>query len=388
MVERKINIDLREALRDLRALGDKLQQSQRALRGLKKEGTTTQQSVTLDTGKMTASFALLGAVAGGAMAAMISNSPLLATQVAQLTFQFNLLFMTLGNALAPVLQPLVDWLISALKWFQSLPAPVQEFISLSIALTAAVSALALAVMALSTVSLPLIAIVVGVGAAIAAVITVWRNWGRIMDWAREHMALFVGIVGLLTVALGPIVLLILGVMAVIKNWGAIVEWFGGVWTAFLGGLGQAGAFMQELIDSGVQVFRGVINSISAWINEWIIAPINAVLVALRNIKIGGAQPFSWVGQLPEIPQFAAGTMNVPQDMLAMVHKGEIIIPRSFAEDIRRGNASGMGGGMQVTINIQSPVVRQDSDLEAIARQVEEAVTQQLLHKLQRQTSWR
>jgi hypothetical protein len=42
---------------------------------------------------------------------------------------------------------------------------------------------------------------------------------------------------------------------------------------------------------------------------------------------------------PTIPKFDVGAWNVPEDMLATVHKGEIVIPTSFAEGVRSAAAS-------------------------------------------------
>jgi hypothetical protein len=44
--------------------------------------------------------------------------------------------------------------------------------------------------------------------------------------------------------------------------------------------------------------------------------------------------------------FAVGTPEIPRDMVAQVHKGETIIPESFADSIRSGELSLSGGGAQ------------------------------------------
>lgn len=51
--------------------------------------------------------------------------------------------------------------------------------------------------------------------------------------------------------------------------------------------------------------------------------------------------------------FAVGTPTVPRDMFTQVHKGETIIPETFADSIRRGDLSlsGPGGGGQGGIQI-------------------------------------
>jgi hypothetical protein len=45
-----------------------------------------------------------------------------------------------------------------------------------------------------------------------------------------------------------------------------------------------------------------------------------------------------------INSFAVGSFNVPSDQLAKVHQGEIIVPRTMSESIRRGDAALVGAG--------------------------------------------
>jgi hypothetical protein len=49
-----------------------------------------------------------------------------------------------------------------------------------------------------------------------------------------------------------------------------------------------------------------------------------------------------------ISSMAVGTTNVPSDMLAQIHQGEILIPKSFAQGIRQGDISISGGHKQAT----------------------------------------
>jgi hypothetical protein len=50
------------------------------------------------------------------------------------------------------------------------------------------------------------------------------------------------------------------------------------------------------------------------------------------------------GAVMAFDSFATGTDYVPNDMLANIHQGEMIIPRREADAIRGGGISGDGGG--------------------------------------------
>jgi hypothetical protein len=69
-------------------------------------------------------------------------------------------------------------------------------------------------------------------------------------------------------------------------------------------------------------------------------------------KVGGQTVgFSWaglgLGKLP-IPSFAVGALNIPSDTLAMVHKGEMIVPAASAQGLR--NLGGNGGSGQSIVH--------------------------------------
>ena len=58
--------------------------------------------------------------------------------------------------------------------------------------------------------------------------------------------------------------------------------------------------------------------------------INAV-IEKANSLIGGVNVVTGkigIPAIPEIPKLAVGIMDVPQDMLAVIHKGEAVIPAS------------------------------------------------------------
>ena len=71
--------------------------------------------------------------------------------------------------------------------------------------------------------------------------------------------------------------------------------------------------------------------------------------------------------------FDVGTISVPQDMPAIVHQGETIIPRTFAEGIRSGELSLVGGKgsassgqpVYISINVAGSVVTENELVDVI-----------------------
>jgi hypothetical protein len=56
-----------------------------------------------------------------------------------------------------------------------------------------------------------------------------------------------------------------------------------------------------------------------------------------------------------VPGYAAGAVNIPQTQAAIVHKGETIVPASFAEGLRSGELTLGRGGGGVVISITAPI---------------------------------
>jgi len=100
-------------------------------------------------------------------------------------------------------------------------------------------------------------------------------------------------------------------------------------------------------------------------------PVAASLLAQN--KVLTAISLATVAAAAIAGSFAVGSPNIPNDMLAQVHKGETIIPATFAESIRRGDLSLSGGGGgsfgDVNIFIQGGINPGGASVEEMAEQL-------------------
>lgn len=95
-------------------------------------------------------------------------------------------------------------------------------------------------------------------------------------------------------------------------------------------IGKAAAIFNITLDTA----RGSIAAYQALAPIPIVGPGLGAAAAAAVIAYGAEQMSKVKGS-----SFAVGTDNVPQDQLATVHKGEIIVPATFSEAIRSGDLS-------------------------------------------------
>lgn len=76
-----------------------------------------------------------------------------------------------------------------------------------------------------------------------------------------------------------------------------------------------------------------------------------------------------------------GSYNIPQDQIGMVHKGEIIVPKTFAEGIRKGELS-LGSGSQsnqssivVNLNVAGSVATENEIIDVVYRGIQKGIAQ-------------
>lgn len=111
--------------------------------------------------------------------------------------------------------------------------------------------------------------------------------------------------------------------------------FTNAWNGVKAVFSTGGKIFTGIKDGIVSAFKNIVNAIIKGINRVIKIPfdgINTVLSKIRNISIAGQKPFKGLIstiKVPKIPTLNVGTNYVPDDTLAMIHKGEAVIPKKF-----------------------------------------------------------
>jgi tape measure domain-containing protein len=100
--------------------------------------------------------------------------------------------------------------------------------------------------------------------------------------------------------------------------------------------------------AAMQAFRSINMPLQPWTFPLAIGAAAATTaLGLAKVKLIADQP---------LPSFDVGALNIPKDMTAKIHKGEMIIPKPFAESVRSGEATVGGGSGGINIYVQGSVI--------------------------------
>lgn len=121
--------------------------------------------------------------------------------------------------------------------------------------------------------------------------------------------------------------------------GKMGEFFNTVKNKIVDVFTRGGEIFKGIRDGFLDICKTIINAILKGANAVIKLPfqgVNGILNTIRNISFLGISPFKGLWKqnplpVPQIPLLNVGTEYVPEDMLAMIHKGEAVIPKEFNE---------------------------------------------------------
>lgn len=145
-------------------------------------------------------------------------------------------------------------------------------------------------------------------------------------------------------------------------------------------------FLSKLVDAGIKLGQGIGKGFGNALLGFIEDAINFFVRGINNMIRGinrliealpGDQSMDTFGYINPIklPRLAVGAMDVPQDMLAIVHRGEMVLPASVANLMRPSagpafSPAGLGGTVNVTIyqTFGPSSVRSREDIREIGRE--------------------
>ena len=172
--------------------------------------------------------------------------------------------------------------------------------------------------------LTLVGIAMGTLVTALVAYNVAAAWGAIVTWTMTTATgAFAAVMAFVT---SPITLVILGIGALIaigvllyKNWDTVSAFGKKIW----GGIGDfVGGIIDGIGGSMKKMANGVIDALN-----FLIKGANKLKFDVPDwVPFIGGKKFSL--NIPLIPKFDVGTKFLPEDMLVMAHKGEMIVPAS------------------------------------------------------------
>ena len=239
----------------------------------------------------------------------------------------------------------------------------------------------------------LLPVITGITAAVLAqmaingLVTAYKAWKAVTvtqttaQWLL-NVALNANPLGLVAIAIGAIIAI--GVL-LYKNWDTITEKLGQFWSYIKEVFGNMKSWIVGKWDDIIEYFGGLKSKLTTkasgmWdgIKESFRGAINWIIEKWNGLqlKLGGQQislPFgksfsipSITLDTPNIPSLDVGTNMVKNDGLAQLHKGETVVPADVA-------GGGFSGGND--IHIENLIVREEADIQKIAKQLNDYIKQ-------------
>lgn len=304
----------------MRSFRDIIVETQKAFKGLTKEQQTATAKVIAGQTGMSGFLAMINATeedttklanaidnAGGKaqeMADIMNQST--SNQLKIMWSEIQEVAIQLGEILIPVIKEVIGAITSVVQWFQTLSPETQN----------------------------MILIILGVVAALAPLLAIMSNVLKVVGLLSS---------GLKLLAAHPIVLVIAAVVSAIaifkKLWDnceGFRNFFINMWNGFK-------TVVSGVVEFFKAAFQSIVNIVKTPIN-WLIDGINFFIRGINKIKIPDWVPL--IGgkgfHIPEIPKLATGTNYVPEDTLAMIHKGEAVVPKKFNPYANGINTQTMG----------------------------------------------
>lgn len=264
-------------------------------------------------------------------------------------------------------------------------------------LVAAFAAWAVSAGAAAAATLLALAPILLIGAAIGALAVAWANdWGGIQGHVSNAVKIIQPIIeGLIETVVGivdaiaPIVEDIGAILGdVVANFDEVAATIGttvaGIIDFFVGPEGLVGkvdragrdiigfitSIPAAIIKAGQDFVGAAESTVNSLIDGFVSLPgklldtiTSAFRTAFENLRID-IGPFHISGRsgitidLPtiDLPSFDVGSYNIPRDMLAVVHKGEMILPQGLATSVRAGESSVGGGGGSRGTSVFAPTL--------------------------------
>lgn len=208
----------------LRYAAQGAQRAERADQNVRESIQETAQTARKETGTINrwmqrhqTALLAIGAATTAAMAAIISASPALSAQLAQIRLGFSLLAMTIGDDVAPATQGLADTAIELADAYDSIPQPIRSVISHLLFFGALLTTVAVAAAGLQTV----------LGGTFVATIgsKVVGALGSLITWIAGSTTAVLGfaaVVGGLLGLLGVWILRVTGVLGMVRSLGQAI----------------------------------------------------------------------------------------------------------------------------------------------------------------------